>query len=121
MLRSKRCRLERWLDADDRKIWMLGTKRRRRDRGRCIAGNDNGLAAFMHHVFHYGTGELHDLFVRLLSIRCIRRVPKEEEALMRKLAHEMLEHADAADARIEDADPSLMLSHGTHDLPSARA
>ena len=51
----------------------------------------------------------------------MRGVAKEDEALMRKLAHEMLEHADAADARIEDADPSLMLSHGTHDLPSARA
>ena len=90
---------------------MRGTHGFLRSTGGRVARDDNGLHAVIHHAVHHVAGQLAHLLVFFVAVRRIRRIAVVDELLVRQFAYHGLQNADAADARIERSNVSVVFRH----------
>ena len=111
--------LERRLDSHDGNVGMGGAQRRRRHGRRGVAGNHDRLGALRDEALGDVAREVEYLGLGLLAIGGVRGVAEEEEVLVRELGDERAQHADAADAGVEDPHEAVM-PHLPRSRPSQR-
>ncbi len=94
------------IDAERRREHPLA-QRRQRGRAERVAGDDQQLCATREQVLGDLERESLQIGGAVLAVGETRGVPEIEEVLMRQLDEQLLEHREAADARVEDRDRAL--------------
>ena len=97
-------RLHRRLHTDDDEFRILRTEPVSRGRGRCVAGDDDGLAAMCQKELNIGIRHLTDTRLRLIAVGRVDAVPKEYIIFVRHIVAEDPKDGDPTDTRIENAD-----------------
>ena len=98
------CRFDRRLHTDDDEFRILRAEPVSRGRGRCVAGDDDGLAAMCQKELNIGIRHLTDTRLRLIAVGRVDAVPKEYIIFVRHIVTEDPKDGDPTDTRIENAD-----------------
>ena len=97
------CRLDRWLDGDDRQhdhiANRLGRRRRRR-----VAGDDQRLGPAPRQRLGSQHAALLEKDFRAVAVGQEARVGKVEKVLPRQSTAQGMQHRQATEARVEDSD-----------------
>ena len=106
-----RGRLECRLHAHDGEAGQLVPERGGRNARRGVACDHDGLGSLVHQVTNDLARIAQDLLGGLLAIGVVGGVAKEDEVLVWKLTHEVMQHADAAQTGVEDPNEPALVRH----------